>query len=30
MDILMVFLKVVTECMHKDGGFLELLLIIKS
>lgn len=28
-DIHIVFLEVVTECMHKDGGFLELLLIIK-
>lgn len=25
-----IFLKVVIVCMHKDGGFLELLLIIKS
>lgn len=29
-DIVIVFLKVVIVCMHKDGGFLELLLIIKS
>lgn len=29
-DIPIVFLQVVTVCMHKDGAFLELLLIIKS
>lgn len=30
LDIPIVFLQVITVCMHKNGGFLELLLVIKS